>query len=54
MHTQTFVLDAIGNTPLVELRHIVPKGSAGKGSGRGGRAGRATHAWRKQIGRAHV
>ena len=22
------ILDAIGNTPLVELRHIVPKGSA--------------------------
>ena len=28
MHTETFVLDAIGNTPLVELRHVVPKGSA--------------------------
>ena len=28
MHTQSFVLDAIGNTPLVELRHVVPKGSA--------------------------
>ena len=28
MHGQTHILDAIGNTPIVELRHIVPKGSA--------------------------
>src|SRR5947208_16513952 len=28
MHTQTTVLEAIGNTPLVELRSVVPKGSA--------------------------
>lgn len=28
MHSRTFVLDAIGNTPLVELRDVVPKGSA--------------------------
>jgi cysteine synthase A len=27
MHDQNHILDAIGNTPLVELRHIVPKGS---------------------------
>lgn len=28
MHSQLNILDAIGNTPLVELRRIVPKGSA--------------------------
>ena len=28
MHMQTFVPDAIGNTRLVELRHVVPRGSA--------------------------
>ena len=28
MHRQLNILDAIGNTPLVELRCIVPKGSA--------------------------
>ncbi len=28
MHGQRNILDAIGNTPLVELRRIVPKGSA--------------------------
>lgn len=28
MSGNTHILDAIGNTPLVELRHIVPKGSA--------------------------
>jgi cysteine synthase A len=28
MHRQLNILDAIGNTPLVELRRIVPKGSA--------------------------
>src|SRR5213596_1554087 len=28
MHTSKQVLDAIGNTPLVELRRIVPSGSA--------------------------
>ena len=28
MHSQLNILDAIGNTPLVELRHIVPSGSA--------------------------
>ena len=27
-HNRNHILDAIGNTPLVELRHIVPKGSA--------------------------
>ena len=28
MHSQLNILDAIGNTPLAELRRIVPKGSA--------------------------
>ncbi len=28
MHSQQHILDAIGNTPLVELRRIVPPGSA--------------------------
>ena len=28
MRTKTTILDAIGNTPLVELRRVVPKGSA--------------------------
>lgn len=28
MSGNAHILDAIGNTPLVELRHIVPKGSA--------------------------
>ena len=28
IHDPNHVLDAIGNTPLVELRHLVPKGSA--------------------------
>ena len=28
MHSRNHILDAIGNTPLVELRHIVPKASA--------------------------
>ena len=27
MHNQNHILDAIGNTPLVELLNIVPKGS---------------------------
>ncbi|MGB5345510.1 MAG: cysteine synthase family protein [Woeseia sp.] len=28
MSTQKTILDAIGNTPLIELRHVVPRGSA--------------------------
>lgn len=28
MHDQQHILDAIGNTPLVEFRRIVPPGSA--------------------------
>jgi cysteine synthase A len=28
MHASHHILDAIGNTPLVELRHVVPPGSA--------------------------
>ena len=28
MHASHHILDAIGNTPLVELRHVVPAGSA--------------------------